>query len=157
MQHPAAHCNTLQHSATLCNTENYAWLAAAGMPRCNTWHNRPQQTRQHTATHCNTLQHTLQYTLQHTQQHTAALCSTLQHTAKQRLTHGLWQRGCHSAIHYSTHCNTHCNMLCNTLYNTPCNTLQHTNVRMPCGSSDTTMQYPATHIATLQLTVHYCN
>jgi len=39
------HCNTLQHTATHCNTLQFIWYGA----HCN--------TLQHTATHCNTLQH----------------------------------------------------------------------------------------------------
>jgi len=52
------HCNTLQHTATHCNT-----------PHCN--------TLQHTATHCSTWRHTAtRHTMLH---HTARCCTTLQH------------------------------------------------------------------------------
>jgi len=51
-------CNTLQHTATYCNTERRSTLTAC--PHYN--------TVQNPATHCNTLQHT------------AALYNTLQHT-----------------------------------------------------------------------------
>ena len=90
----AAHCNTLQHAATYCNTLNTLQHAAAlyqarPAAHCN--------TLQHTATHCNTLQH-IEYTAAHcnTLQHTATHCNTLQHTA----TH------CNTLQHTATHCNT---------------------------------------------------
>ena len=100
LQHTASHCNTLQHTATLCCT------------LCILLYDL-----QHTATHCNTLQHTathcythmqvrktlaLQHTGTHsnTLQHTATHCSTLQHTATHcsTLQHRLYKK---------THCNTH--------------------------------------------------
>jgi len=64
------HCNTLQHTAT----------------HCNTLRSRRRQTVQHTATHCNTLQHTATHSAHggdrqcNTLQHTATHCNTLQHT-----------------------------------------------------------------------------
>ena len=60
LQHTATHCNTLQHtplteetdSATHCNTLQHT------ATHCNTLRSRRRQTVQHTATHRNTLQHT---------------------------------------------------------------------------------------------------
>jgi len=65
------HCNTLQHTATQCNTDI---IQACCFQWCN--------TLQHTATHCNTLQRRrhlcmLPWMLQHTATH----CNALQHTA----------------------------------------------------------------------------
>ena len=110
------HCNTLQHTATLCNTL--------------------EQILQHIATHCNTLQHfvtlcdTLQQILQHTATDTATRlisckksrsmkhsestalhntlqqavtqCNTLQHTAA-TLQHTATY--CNTLQHIATHCN----------------------------------------------------
>ena len=61
-----AHCNTLQHTATYCNTRQHAAMyrkrrLCVYYAHCN--------TLQHTATYCNTLQHT------------ATHCNILQHTA----------------------------------------------------------------------------
>ena len=91
----AAHCNTLQHTATHHDTLQHAATR--------------RNTLQHTATHCNTLQDTaIHY---NTPQYTATHCSTLQHTA----TH------CNALQHTATHCNTlqrtatHTTIPCNTL------------------------------------------
>ena len=78
------HCNTLQHTAT----------------RCNSLHLRQQQrlmllqhittqgnTFQHTATHCNTLQHIATHCK--ILQHTATYCSILQHTTIDLVLHRL--------------------------------------------------------------------
>jgi len=59
----ATRCNTLQHTATHCNTRKYSNDRAA---RCN--------TLQHTATHCNTRKYS---------NDRATRCNTLQHTAAQ--------------------------------------------------------------------------
>ena len=62
-------CNTLQHTATHCNTLHALQHSAHTATHCNTVH-----TLQHTATHsthCNTLQHSA---------HTATHCNTSQHT-----------------------------------------------------------------------------
>jgi len=74
---PAApHCNTLQHTATHCNTLQLEARHTA--PHCN--------TLQHTATHCNALQLEARHTAPHrnTLQHTATHCNlrrdTLHHT-----------------------------------------------------------------------------
>ena len=137
----AAHCSTLQYTATL-------YIAA---PYCNNLHRRLRQgqeqthwlkhtarhckTLQHTATHCDTLQHTATHynTLQHavaygdTLQHTATYCDTLRHTAK----------------HFSTlrHTATRCDILRHTA--TYCKTLQHT------ATHRNTLQHTATHCSTL--------
>jgi len=65
----ATHCNTLQHTATHC-----------------------ESVLQHTATHCNTLQHTATHcnTLQHTATHYNTLQQTANNTLQQTAT--LWHR-----------------------------------------------------------------
>jgi len=68
LQHAATHDTrqeTLQHTATHCNTLQHA--ASSGTHHCTTLHHTA--TVQHTATHCNTLQHT------------ATHCNTLHHEA----------------------------------------------------------------------------
>ena len=78
VQHTATHCNTLQFRhcnthPTYCNTQyecGLKWMldwirALLRRTRCIATHN----TLQHTATHCNTLQHRHSYTLQHTAIH----------------------------------------------------------------------------------------
>jgi len=108
LQHTATHCNThcntLQHTATHCNNSVWLWIL---------WHEGRM-----TATHCNTLQLN------------ATHCKTLQHTAS--ITSGT--EFCGTKVSWvqqtSTHCNTmhhtatHCNILQHTA--THCNTLQHT-------------------------------
>ena len=82
LQHTATHCNTLvltcalfqigntlQHTTTHCNTMQHT------ATHCNTWQHTP--TLQHIATHCNTLQYTAEI-LQHTATHCTSL-GTLQH------------------------------------------------------------------------------
>jgi len=82
VQHTATHCNTLQFRhcnthPTYCNTQyecGLKWMldwirALLRRTRCIATHN----TLQHTATHCNTLQHTATQA----QLHTSAHCNTL--------------------------------------------------------------------------------
>ena len=67
----AAHCNTLQHTATHCKSCTVCVSFFAGSdPR----------RRRRVPTHCSTLQHTEAHCS--TLQHTAAHCNTLQHTAQ---------------------------------------------------------------------------
>jgi len=118
-------CNTLQHTATHCNTLERVWRGKGST-----------YVLHHTATHCNTLQLVWRdkgstYVLQHTAtycnvfgeskaQHmcspsqwlidTAPLCNALQHTAIR----------CNTLQHTATHCNT-------LHYTAPhCTTLHHT-------------------------------
>jgi len=103
----ATHCNTLQYTATSCNTlltGNFFTLQHAAS-HCNTLQRFAMHfnTLQHSATHCNTLQHIeeavsrqaavirdffpcVQFYSTHcsTRQHTATQCNTLQHTATHR-------------------------------------------------------------------------
>jgi len=74
---PAAHCKTLQHTATCCTTLQHAAarIHACGMARAHCSVN----ALQHSATRCNTLQHTA--TRCNTLQHAATRCNTLQQTA----------------------------------------------------------------------------
>jgi len=66
-KYTATRCNTMQHSATLCNMPQHL-----------------QHTLQQSATLCNTLQHSATpTTLCNTLQHTATRCNTLQHVATQ--------------------------------------------------------------------------
>jgi len=75
------HCNALQHTATLCSTQQHTDRKIIQQhSKCSSEH----FTLQHTVTHCNTLQHT------------ATHCNTLPHTA----TH------CNTLQHNATHCNT---------------------------------------------------
>jgi len=102
------YCNTLQHTATHCNTLHTA-------THCN--------ALQHTTTHCNTLQHIRHYTAIYgnTLQHIAIHRNILQHTAKhcnalqRTLIRGSTQQ--HTAIH--------CKILQHIAAR--CNTLQHTS------------------------------
>jgi len=128
-------CNTLQHSATYCDTARCNKL----QHHCNTLQQHCNNTAtplHHTglgmtktaeaATNCNALQHICN-TLQHSAtRHTATHCNTLQHTA----TH------CHAPQQTATQYNTlqHTATHCNTKH---CNTLQHT-----------TTQHNATHCNT---------
>jgi len=78
------HCNTLQHTATYCNTlhcNTGAWDASV-TSEC--YKHLPTSTRlsfqdQRGASHCNTLQHALQHTLQLTATHCDTLPHTMQH------------------------------------------------------------------------------
>jgi len=88
-----AHCSTLKHAATHCNTRDLSKRACYLLftaVHCNA----RQCTLQHAATHCNTQQCTLQHTrdlfwepvtccpLQHTATHNNARYNILQHTEK---------------------------------------------------------------------------
>ena len=66
LQHTATHCNTLQHTATHCISLQHTATIFHALQHNDATH---CSTLQHTATHCNTLQHT------------ATRCNTLQHTA----------------------------------------------------------------------------
>jgi len=93
LQHTATHCNTLQHTATHCNTlQPCAVLPAPdGLRSCCTATHC--NTLQHTATHCNTLPHTATHcntvpcclhlpgSGRGILQHTATHCTTLHHIA----------------------------------------------------------------------------
>jgi len=138
------HCNTyntLQHTATHCNTLRRQTCMARAHQKsshcnthCNTYCN----------THCNSLQHTLQHTAVHTATHCdarqtwlmliknhriATYCNTLQHTLQHTATPDM-QRSCLSKTitlqHTVTHTATRCNIHCNTLQHTLQRTLQHT-------------------------------
>ena len=92
-QHTATHCNTLQHTATHCNTRHCNKPKLKGELHC------PQSSPPATATHCNTLQHTATY------------CNTLQHTV-------LW------GLRLSPQCHIVCSNLNRDLCRaTRCNTL----------------------------------
>ena len=67
LQH--AHCNTLQRTATHCNTQIASRGSETTQQRAKLQHTATH-TLQHTATHCNT--------------HTAKHCNTLKHTATHR-------------------------------------------------------------------------
>ena len=122
----ATHCNTLQHTATCCNTllqhtathcHKQTWSCRVIFRterHCNTLNhtatNKPgvAESLCRAATHCNTLQHTaahhsiLHDTVKHCSAHTWSCrvivlrCSTMQHTA----TH------CNTLHHTAAHCNT---------------------------------------------------
>jgi len=124
----AAHCNTLQHTATPVNVAHYlaptfqmfSSLLQHAATQNNTLQHlwtEPSVWRQHcrcphrccntlqkNATHCNSLQHTAMHCNALQQQHTATHCNTLQQTT----TH------CNTLQHTATHCNilqhtaTHC-------------------------------------------------
>jgi len=136
-------CNTLQHTATHCNTLLYCnimCLHAFILPHSCCI------LLQHTATHCNAVQDT------------ATHSNTLQRTA----TYG---RTC---AHCNRYCATHCDKLqradtltlamhltarhCNTLQHTAihCNTLQHT------APHRTTPHHTAVHCSTLHHTAPHC-
>ena len=116
LQHSATHCNTLQ---TRCNTLQPAACHRQGrLHRALLWNRRQSAAYslrwsglfcrslllQHPATHCNTL-HTATHC--NTLQHTATHCNALEHTA----TH--WNTLQHTATHCNTlqHIATHCNTL----------------------------------------------
>ena len=133
--------NTLQHSATHCNT----------LQHTTAWVTRRIIRLQHAATHGNILQHTAAHCS--TLQHTAAHCNTLQHAAAH------CNRLQHTATHYNTtrhqaaaHCNTqqHTAAHCTTLHHTAthCNTLQHPHERRV--TSRTWMR----HVANLNALCH---
>jgi len=123
LQRTATNCNTLQHSAT------HFWICT-GM----------------TTTHCNTMQHTAPYC--NILQHTATHCNTLQYTATL----------CNERQHIATHCNKLRWDDCNTLQciaaqmhcSVYCNALQHTATH--CNA----LQRTATHCNALQRTTAHC-
>jgi len=95
----AAHCNTLQHTATARSCRAFQCATV----RCRCYHQRPRDcnTLQHTA---NTPHHTLRAIMKaletsthcNTLQHTAAHCNTLHHTPHAII----------NALETSTYCNT---------------------------------------------------
>ena len=123
------HCNTLQHSATLCNAVQRVGVplsymsvrAAAGVPRADI----KSRALQHTATHCNTLPHTATHC--NTLQRIAMHCNALQHTSVHFSYLSTLCVPCfgRNLAHWNTlqHTATHCNTLQHTA--THCNTLQH--------------------------------
>ena len=177
-----AHYNTLQHTATLCNTL-LLYLHIEGAARISGL-TTLTNTLQHTATHCNTLQHSAPvctyrrccesrvWPLSHSHLHTATHCNTLQHTAthmQHTTTH------CNTLQHTATHCNTllQTAALCNTLLlyvhtggaanrgsdhsHIHPNTLQHTcNKLQHTATHYNTLQHTATHCNTLQHTANVC-
>jgi len=137
LQHTATHCNTMYNTATHCSALQ---LAAT---HCN--------TLQHTAAHCNTLSHTATHC--NTLQHTATHCNTLQHTATHcnrtralpRINkearsilytlNRLFFLKCSTcrSIRRLLHSATHCYTLPNTAKHR--NTLQHTATHCNCNST----------------------
>jgi len=80
----ATHYNTLQRTATHCNTQQLSATLYTTLQhittRCNTGSATLCNTLQETARDCNTLQHSA--TLCNTMQHSATLCNTLQHAQR---------------------------------------------------------------------------
>jgi len=124
----ATHCNTLQHTATRCNTHtnlSYHWIGAT---HCI--------APQHTATYCNTLQHTANFSCIPSDKRNTHV---LQHKL-QRKAHVLQHKHTHTAIYCNTHsyywireCNTHMHTLPHAA--THCNTLQHTAIHLKTRST----------------------
>jgi len=125
LQHSATLCNTPQHTATHCKhaATHCNPLHATGKGDCTVRYYEIVDNQPHIhyvdqvcfvgLFYCNTLQHTAtRYILQHTATH----CNTLQHTAS----------SCNTLQRTGTHCNT----LQHTA--THCNTLQHTATRLSC-------------------------
>ena len=139
---PATHCNTLQHTATHCNSFSHSlpFLSPSFSHTQCMWGTS-------TASHCNTLQHTATQCNTRTQcmwGTTATPCNTLQHTA----THY------NTLQHTVTRAHSVCgvNLLCPTFYhNTHCNTLHHILTHRD------TFCLTATHCDTLQHTASHCN
>jgi len=101
LQHTATHCNVLQHTATHCNT------------------------LQHAATHCDTLllpfhvtKHQMHIEYTHTQSHMYTYCALGSHSCV-CITLQLTATHCNTLQHTATHCNT----LQHTA--THCSSLQH--------------------------------
>jgi len=145
----ATHYNTLQHTATHCNTLQ--------QQTATRWFHKTPRKRypssRHTAAHCNTLQHISAHCS--TLQHTAARCSTLQHKATQCNTvqHGATHYNTlqHTATHIAPHTATHCNTHCNALQHTPkeCTSFSFfilfhfsENVPIPCLTHPHTLHHP---------------
>jgi len=123
LQHTATHCNTIQLTATRCTFENSVRQkrSSEGTSKGTAKHcsalqhtatygtsqhkrTKDKTTLQHTATHCNTLQHTATHC--NTLQHTATHCNILQHTAtKDKTTHNTGNTMHHMAT-FATHCIT---------------------------------------------------
>jgi len=105
--HHKAHCNTLPHTQTRCNT-----LVANTERPCRVVFIEPRTkahcdistTLQHTATRCNMLQHTATYST--TLQHTATHGNTLQHTATYSTTLQQTATDCNTQQYTATHCDT---------------------------------------------------
>ena len=104
MSDTATCCNTLQHTATHCNTHALACHPSSFLKeiRLTLYHTAPQcNTLQHAATHCNT--HALMSPSSFSRGGCLTLhlpaphCTTLHHTAPH----------CNTLQHASTHCNTH--------------------------------------------------
>ena len=138
-------CDTLQRTATCCNTLQHTATHIQGLAvdwSCHVTLTLLPDTLQHTATHCNTLQHTATHCNTHTGargrleltdslQHVATHCNTLQHTYRgsRRTGVAMWRLPCCQTLQHTA---THCNTLQHTA--THCNT--HTGARsrleLPC-------------------------
>ena len=151
----ATHYNTMQHTATLCDTlqqdllHYYKITLQHTAIHCN--------ATQHTATHCNTLQPTATHcnrtyatnTVLRLLRGTSIHCKILQthhNTLQRTVTHR------NTMQHTATLCNAlqYTEMHCNTLQHTAahCSTLQHTAAHC------STLQNTATHTATHCNTTH---
>jgi len=127
MQHNAAHCNLLQHTATSCMQ-----LPAT---HCNIENcNRIRSSKAKYVTHCNTLQYT------------ATHCNTLQHTA----TH------CNTLQHIAIHCNMlqHAATLC---YIEDCYRMKSSKIKRNTLQLTATLQHTATYCNSLQHTAAHCS
>jgi len=147
------HCNTLQHAASLCNTNcNTHYNSHCNTPaasQCCGLDTRIS-TLQHTATRCNTLQHTATHSATHPTTHTATHTA---HTPAVSDCCGLDPQTItqqHTATHTATHCNTHCTTHCNTPTISDCcgldthtSALQHTATY--CTTHCTTLQHALQH------------
>ena len=114
------HCNTLQHTATQCNTGDSVMQHNSMHAACMHYN-----TLQHTSTHDNMLQQAATHFS--TLKHIASCCNKLQHTA----THRGYMRWCFRALRnllwllVTRYCNT-----------TLCNTLQHARTATHCNTLD---------------------
>jgi len=133
------HFNSLQHTATHCNTLlQCTWSPEVRYREFPLSHCNTQQTLQHTATHCNT-RHC------NTLQHTATHCNNC-NTLLQRIRSEI-QRACTATIQHTI---THCNTLQHTA--THCCNTPDVSYREPLLSQCSTLQHTASHGKALQRT-----
>jgi len=159
MQHTATHYNTLQHTATPCNTEN----KILEVRHVGAHYNR--DTAHNTAMNHNALQHKPTHCNRQTQildaRHAGAHCNPLQHIATHCKTEAqILMRGIGNAVleKCSTlqDCATHYNTLQSSAMH--CNTLQSTDPDPGCETCrHSDWQLTATRCNALQRAATHCN
>jgi len=153
VQHSATHYDTLQRTATHCNTAGEKSGQGALTPLLPV---ESSTTLQHTATHYNTLQHTAAHC--NTQQHAATRSTPLQHAATHSPLSPVESSTTRPAAKSPRMSPPHKSHMSPPQMRSPSmtgtqasDTLQHTAAH--CN----TLQHTATHCHTLQHTATHCN